>query len=430
MAVITADVLRQMSESIEADQREEARLRAAADKRKGEIAASVDDPMVLLRDAHIFEEVDTMYKPADALRSRIVLAQANYGRLAGTPDTKEGPVPANGSTATSQGTFSPLEYGERFTASDAYVKFRTAVQSGAKLEVAWGSEFKNGVEVMTRKEAKDSHFGVRQRAVTLTNLPWSQRQPDQFVPLAARPVVLLDMISMATTDSVSIDYQQQTARTDAAAATAYGTLLPEHSLTVINVNVVVSRIGAYTYVTEAQLQDEGQLQDLIDADLMGDYERSVEYQIVNGTGTPWNGILNTSGINTQARGTDTWLDCVHKGITQIRLAFGEPNAVGLHPTDLQSLTLQKDSLGNYLFKIGEPPNIWGLRPVPTPVFPQGTGVVADWRWATIWTRQGVAVMASSEHADLFLRGQIAVKAEGRAAFGCKRPVWFTSLTGL
>jgi len=425
MAVITADVLRQMSESIEADSREEARLRAAADKRKADIAASVDDPMVLLRDAHIFEEVDTMYKPADELRSRIVLARANYSRLAGTPDTKEGPV-SEDTVAHS----AALDYGERFTSSDAYVKFRNAVRSGAKLEVAWGSEFKNGVEVMTRKEAKESHFGVRQRAVTLTNLPWSQRQPDQFVPLAARPVVLLDMIAMATTDSGSVDYQQQTARTDAAAATAYGTLLPEHSLTVINVNVVVSRIGTYTYATEAQLQDEGQLQDLIDADLMGDYQRSVEYQVVNGSGTPWQGILNTSGINTQARGTDTWLDCVHKGITQIRLAFGEPNAVGLHPTDLQSLTLQKDSLGNYLFKIGEPPNIWGLQPVPTPVFPQGTGVVANWRWATIWTRQGVAVMASSEHADLFLRGQIAVKAEGRAAFGVKRPVWFTSLTGL
>src|SRR6266568_7976807 len=118
MAVITADVLRQMSESIEADSSEEARLRAAADKRKADIAASVDDPMVLLRDAHIFEEVDTMYKPADELRSKIMLARANYGHLAGTPDTKEGPVPAD-TVARS----AALDYGERFTSSDAYVKF-------------------------------------------------------------------------------------------------------------------------------------------------------------------------------------------------------------------------------------------------------------------------------------------------------------------
>lgn len=425
MAVITADVLRQMQEAIEADQREEARLRAIADKRKADIAASVDDPMKLLRDAHIFEEVDEMYKPADALRSKIVLARANYARLAGTPDSPEGPAPADAVARSVT-----LDYGERFTTSDAYRRFRSSVQGGSKLEVAWLSELKNGVEVMSRREAKDSRYGVRERAVTLTNLPWSERQPDQFVPLAARPVVLLDMIAMATTDSTSVDYQQQTARTDAAAATAYGTLLPEHSLTVINVNVVVNRIGTWTPATEAQLQDEGQLQDLINADLMGDYQRSVEYQIVNGSGTPWNGILNASGINTQARGTDTWLDCIHKGMTQIRLAFGEPNAVGLHPTDLQSVTLQKDSIGNYLFKIGEPPNIWGLQPVPTPVFPQGTGVVANWRWATLWTRQGVAVMASSEYSDFFLRGQVAVKAEGRAAFGVKRPVWFCSLSGL
>jgi Phage capsid family len=425
MPVVTADVLRQMSEAIEKDVREEARLRAQADQRKAEILAS-RDPLEVLRDAHAFDEVDTIYKPADELRGKIVTMRANYARVAGTPDRPTSADPIADPTARVVG-FDP---GERFTTSEPYIKFRDSIRSGAPLAQTWMTELNNGVEIMSKREAKDSAFGVRKRAVTLTNLPWSERQPDQFVPLAARPVVLLDLIAMATTDSNSVDYQQQTARTDAAAATAYGTLLPEHSLTVINVNVAVSRIGTWTPATEAQLQDEGQLQDLINADLMGDFERSVENQIVNGTGTPWNGIVNASGVNTQARGTDTWLDAVHKGITQIRLAFGEPNAVGLHPTDLQSVTLQKDSIGNYLFKIGEPPNIWGLQPVPTPVFTQGTGVVANWRWATIWTRQGVAVMSSSEHSDYFLRGQIAVKAEGRAAFGVKRPAWFTILTGL
>lgn len=419
MPVLDATDLLKLGELIESEEKEAARLRIDADKMRDAIRSTgnwTTDDVNRLSDA---------YKPADKKREEIVSLRQNYARLAGTPE--DGTRPPNGSTATSPAIFDP---GERFTTSEPYQRFRSGVKAGTKLDVAWMSELRNGVEVISRREAKESHFGVRQRAVTLTNLPWSERQPDQFVPLAARPVVLLDMIAMATTDSTSVDYQQQTARTDAAAATAYGSLLPEHSLTVINVNVVVNRIGTWTPATEAQLQDEGQLQDLINADLMGDYQRATENQIVNGTGTPWNGILNTSGINTQARGTDTWLDCVHKGITQIRLAFGEPNAVGLHPTDLQSLTLQKDSLGNYLFKIGEPPNIWGLRPVPTPVFPQGTGVVADWRWATLWTRQGVAVMASSEHSDFFLRGQVAVKAEGRAAFGVKRPVWFTQLTGL
>jgi hypothetical protein len=421
MPVLDETDLLKLSELIDKEEKEAARLRVGADETRDRIRSTgnwTPDDVNVLSEA---------YKPFDSKRSQIVQLRQSYARLAGTP---EDGVPTNGSTATSRAQMAPMDPGERFTSSEPYRRFRELLKAGNKLEVAWMSELKNGVEIVSRREAKESHFGVRERAVTLTNLPWSDRQPDQFVPLAARKVVLLDMIAMATTDSSSVDYQQQTARTDAAAATAYGSLLPEHSLTIINVNVVVNRIGTWTPATEAQLGDEGQLQDLINADLMGDYQRAVENQIVNGTGTPWNGILNASGINTQARGTDTWLDCIHKGITQIRLAFGEPNAVGLHPTDLQSVTLQKDSLGNYLFKIGEPPNIWGLQPVPTPVFPQGTGVVADWRWATLWTRQGVAIMASSEHSDFFLRGQIAVKAEGRAAFGVKRPVWFTALTGL
>src|SRR6266702_1119558 len=242
MPVLDQTDLLKLSELIEKEEAEAARLRVDADKMRDAIRTAdkwTPDDLNRLNEA---------YKPSDHKRDQIVQMRQQYNRLAGTPaDGTQ--LPTNGSTATSPASqFSPFDPGERFTGSEPYRRFREVVKAGRKLDVAWLSELKDGVEVMNRKESKDSNFGVRQRAVTLTNLPWSERQPDLFVPLAARPVVLLDLIS---------------------------------------------------------------------ADLMGDSQRAVEYQIVNGTGTPWNGILNTSGINTQARGTDTWLDCIHKGITQI-----------------------------------------------------------------------------------------------------------------
>lgn len=425
MPVVTADELTKLQELIEADTREEARLRQAAEKRLADIR-SASTPEAMLRDKAIFDEVDALFKPCDLKRDEITALRSRYERYAGIPDSRQLEGPAGADDLNRSAAFDP---GARFTSSDAYTHFRSAVTGGTPF--LDGVRSFSAAEVMSKREAKESHFGVRERAITLTNLPWSDRQPDQYVPLAARPVVLLDLMSVATTDSSSVDYVQQTARTDAAAGTAYGTPLPEHSLTLINVNVPVVRIGAWTPATEAQLMDQGGLQDLINSDLMGDFNRYVEAQALNGTGgAGFTGILQTSGIATQARGADTWLDAVHKGITQIRLAFGEPDAVGLHPTDLQSLTLQKDAQGNYLFKIGEPASIWGLRPVATPVFTQGTGLLGVWKWATLWTRTGVSVLASNEYSTYFLTGQVAIKAEGRAGFLCKRPSFFCSLTGL
>lgn len=429
MPVVTADELPKLQEVIESEVREEARLRAAAQSRLDEIRKN-NKPEALLRNKDLFDEVDGIFKPADAKRQDISELRQRYDSLAGpgpSASVTEGPA---GLQALQRSE--PFNPGLRMCSSEEYRRFMDQAKT-MPLKDAWLRS--SPAEVMSRAEVVASRFGtrpegLRERAITLTNLPWSDRQPDQFVGLPARRIMLMDLITMATTDSSSVDYVQQTARTDAAAATAYGTLLPEHSLTLINVNVVVSRIGTWTPATEAQLADQGQLQDLINSDLLGDFARALENQIVNGSTTPWNGILNASGINTQARGGDTWLDCIHKGITQIRLAFGEPNALALHPTDLQSVTLQKDAQGNYLFRIGEATNIWGLNTVPTPVFSQGTGLVGDWRYATLWTREGVSVMASNEYSDYFLRGQIAIRAQGRAAFATKRPSWFTALTGL
>lgn len=426
MPIATAEELPQLQEMIESDVREEARLRAAAQTRLDEIRKN-NKPEALLRNKAVFDEVDGIFKPADAKAQEIAELRQRYKVLAGGP---EGPVVEGPAGPEAVARSQPFDPGLRLCSSDEYKRFLEVAKS-MPVETAWLRS--NPVEVMSRTEAKASRFGtapVRERSITLTNLPWSDRQPDQYVSLPARPIMLMDLLSVATTDSSSIDYIQQTARTDAAAATAYGSLLPEHSTTLINVNVAVSRIGVWTPATEGQLMDQGQLQDIINTELLGDFARAVENQVVNGSGTPWNGILNTSGINTQARGTDTWLDCIHKGITQIRLAFGEPNAVALHPTDLQSVTLQKDGQGNYLFKMGEAMNIWGLQTVPTPVFTQGTGLLGNWRYATIWTRTGISVQSSNEYSDYFLRGQVAIKAEARAAFGVKRPSWFTSLTGL
>jgi HK97 family phage major capsid protein len=157
--------------------------------------------------------------------------------------------------------------------------------------------------------------------------------------------------------------------------------------------------------------------------------------MVNGDGTGQNltGILNTSGISTQARGTDTDVDAIHKAITLIRLQYVEPNAVALHPNNWETIRLAKDSTGQYYYgppAISGTNSVWGLNVVTGAQFPANSAIVGDFRQAILWLREGIQVLASDSHSDFFVKNLIAVLAELRAAFGVVRPAAFAQVTGL
>lgn len=422
---MTEQDLRSLQEVITRTEREEAELRRVAQERLDAIKAS-KTPDEMMRDKRVFDEVDEIFKKPDAMRDEIVGLRTryqDYAKRAGLlQPQREAPVTREALERSV--AFNP---GGRYSSSEGYQRLRTIPREDPRFV----QTFRNmdPIDVVTRDEMRET----RLRAITLSgNLPWSDRQPG-YVPLPARAVRLLDLISMANTDSSSVEWIQQTARTDVAAAVGYGSLPgSEHAVTMSTVASTVQRIITWLTATESQLSDVGQMEQIINADLIGDYRRSLESLIINGSGTgTLLGIANTSGINVLARGSSTGLDAIHKGITLIRLAFGEPTAVGMHPTDYENdVVLAKDSLGNYLFRMGEPPTVWGMQAVVTPVFSAGTSYVADWTIPTLWNRTSVSIAASNEHSDYFLRGQVAIKAEGRCAFTVKLPQFVTQLTGM
>ena len=80
-------------------------------------------------------------------------------------------------------------------------------------------------------------------------------------------------------------------------------------------------------------------------------ELALDIELINGGGVAPHllGVLNFSGIQTQAKGADTNYDAIRKAITKVRkFAFVEPDAVVLHPDDDEKLALAKDSAGQYL----------------------------------------------------------------------------------
>jgi HK97 family phage major capsid protein len=274
-------------------------------------------------------------------------------------------------------------------------------------------------------------------------------QPERlagFLDLLQRPIKLIDLITVNATDSDTVEWVKMNSFTNAAAEVAEaidqatGTK-PESTMDFAVVQSPVQNIAHWMAVTRRALADAPQMRDLIDTQLRLGIDLRLEAQVLNGNGTAPNlrGILNTSGIGTQAKATDSAIVAILKAQDVIRNAYMEPNAVLMNPADWQAVRLLRDDsgagagTGGYLFgspQTGGISQLWGVPVVTTPLIAAGTALVGDFKQAILWAREGVTVTASTEHADFFIKNLVAVLAEGRWALGVPRPAGFCKVTGL
>lgn len=268
----------------------------------------------------------------------------------------------------------------------------------------------------------------------------------EYVPQPRRMRRVLDLITIGQTGSDVVEYARQTAFTNVAAETAEATATdtgtkPEATIAFEKVTAAVRTIAHWIPATRRSLADVPQLRTLIESQLLYGLEFRLETQVVNGggTGEDLTGVINTSNILSQAKGSDSVADAIHKAITQIRLAFLEPNGVAMHPTDWQLLRLARDDSGSIAGSGGYlwgPPStageqqVWGLPVAVTPAVPDDTALVGDWSKAVLWLREGAQVLASDSHSDFFVKNLVALLAEMRAAFGVLLPSAFCKVTSV
>lgn len=269
--------------------------------------------------------------------------------------------------------------------------------------------------------------------------------------LGRRTLTMRDLISVRRTSSDTVEYVRQTAHTNAAAAVpeaqsaapidgttvtnVTGGLKPEGSWTFERVSTSVKTIAEWVPVTKRALADAAQLEDLIRDELEADLAEAEENQILNGDGVGENltGILNTSGIQTQAFDTDIFTS-VRKAVTKARVVGRVvPNGVVLNPVDVERVDLARENgttgrfLGAGPFTMG-PRTLWGLPIVESEAIPEKTGLVGDFAKAVLWDREDATVTFSDSHADFFVRNLVAALGEERVAFGTTRPTAMVETT--
>lgn len=283
------------------------------------------------------------------------------------------------------------------------------------------------------------------------NLLQPQRLPGVVAP-DLRPLPVRGLFANGTTDSNTVEFVKEGARTNNAAEVAEATLLtdglkPESGFTLTQDSAPVRTIAHIIYATRQALDDIGQLRMLIDQFLIRGIEERIDRQLLLGNGTAPNlrGLLATTGVqvldaaywtaNPLPSGANEW-DRLRRAMTRVRITGrGRTSGIVLSPSALERAAMIKDSTGQYLFPAGGPvgtggiPTLWGVPVTEQEDLGANQAIVGDFaRGAAVLDRLDAQIFVSDSNRDLFERNIITILGEARIAFPVFRPEAFANVT--
>ncbi|MEV8134300.1 phage major capsid protein [Microbacterium aurantiacum] len=272
---------------------------------------------------------------------------------------------------------------------------------------------------------------------------------DRTIVPANRPrLVIADLLSSGTISGNAISYFVEGALEGAFTTVAEGGAKPQmHFADPTAVTDALKKIAGWIKVSDEMIEDLDFVMSEINNRLVYELAKFEEAQLLNGAGTGSTilGILNRSGVQTEARGNtasgDTAADTIFRAITKVQTGSGlDADGLVIHPSDYQTLRLAKDANGQYygggFFNgaygnggISDQPNVWGLRTVVTPAIAAGTVLVGAFaQAATVYRKGGVRVESTNSHASDFTSNLVTVRAEERLALAVRRPLGFVKTT--
>lgn len=260
------------------------------------------------------------------------------------------------------------------------------------------------------------------------------------VDMALEERTVADLMLQGSTDRSTLEYYEETTVTNGATAVAEGDTKPESALAWTLRTENVRKVATWIPATKEALDDVPFLESQIRGRLAFMVRRKEENLLLNGDGSAPNlrGLLNRSGIQTQAKGADPTPDTVYKAMQKIRgsagSGFAEPTAFVVHPADWTDIKLLRTADGIYLWGNPSdegPDRIWGLMVRQTTEIAEGTGLVGAFRpHAEVIRREGITITLSTEHSTYFLENKVAILAESRLALAVYRPSAFATCTGI
>lgn len=246
-----------------------------------------------------------------------------------------------------------------------------------------------------------------------------------------------DLLSTQTTTLNSVPYLKElnpATNETGASSVAEGAAKPEVTMQFVQADAPVRKIAAWLPVTEEVIADAPTLRGYIDTRLAYMLALREELEILSGNGVApdLTGILNTSGIQTQAFQTDVYTT-VGLAMSKIETVDGYADGIAMNPSDFwTAATTRNATQFDGGFGTGAPfgtpsGQIWGLPVVRTRSLSAGVCLVGAFRiGATLFDREQTTIRTTDSHSDYFIYNKLVILAEERVALAVHRPDFFVN----
>lgn len=282
-----------------------------------------------------------------------------------------------------------------------------------------------------------AQIGVKATFTTSASTFTQYDRPPGIILIGNQRLTVADLLAQGQTNANTIRYLQEDTYTNAATAVLEEGQKPEASFDTSEADAPVRKIAVIGRVTDEFFADFPAMRDYIDNRLTFMVGEKEEAYLLNGTGTApqIKGILQYSGIQTQAKGTDPVETAIYNAITKIRFTgYFEPDGIVMHPNDWAVIATHQDGVGRYIwtdpYNVG-PQRLWGLPVVVTTNMTENTALVGGFKMgAQIFRREGIRVESTNSDASDFQYNRIAIRVEERLALAMYRQKAFCTVTGI
>lgn len=365
------------------------------------------------------QELDNLGKEVENLISVKEIADRNHAAIENGKERGAG-LPTNRSRQDDHQRRQEdgKSFGEIFTESKAFTEYQNGRGPAVEIE---------GKSLFERKTVFDTSTGYAPQAIRINKL----------VPYAVETPMVADLIPQGTTSQNAIKYMEETTLTNAADATSEAGAFPESALGYTEKSSDVRKISTFLPVTDEMVEDVPGIQSIVNSRLGLFLQMKEETELMAGSGTAphLRGLLNTVGIQTQAKGVDPTPDAIYKGMTLIRInSFLRASGIVMHPNDWQGIRLLRTTEGIYIWgnpSEAGPERIWGLPVVQSTSMTENTALLAAFDTSMqIFRKRNITIEISNSHADYFTNGKLAIRADERLALVVFRPSAICTVTGI
>lgn len=224
---------------------------------------------------------------------------------------------------------------------------------------------------------------------------------------------LLDALGRVATSQGTVEWIYQGITDPVAELVPEGELKPEADVALTPKTITLDTYAHWVAITRQALADIPQIQSIIDGKLRRGVLNALEQAAAAAI------TDDASGIPT-VTGSDSTLGLIRMAVAQVQILGYQADTLLMNPADLGAVDL--DAMATTLAGPTSTPSYWGLTPVAAGAIPQGTAYVGDFKAGATWfDRTGTEAFISDSHADFFIRNQLVLLAETRAAFAITEP---------